>query len=270
VALGALSITADIASNIVNKSHQVPALLRAQGILQLLLGRQDPVTAADMIALTGLPRSTLYLLLDALEQQRWIEKKDAGYIVGLGLYELGSAYLHHDGLQDAFRVAAATFVERYNEVLQLAVLDGVEVVYLAREDAHSTVRLMSDLGSRLPAHACALGKALLSQIDDSRLIALLPEKLAAVTSRTLRDRNLLLRELATVRKQGFARDNQEIADGLICFAVYIGETPLGKRVAVSTSIPSGRLGDDRHTRIIDGIKQVAREIGLRVGARVHR
>ena len=72
-------------------------------------------------------------------------------------------------------------------------LDGTEVVYIAREDSHRPVRLVSDLGSRLPAHCCALGKALLASLSDDALLAVLPDRLQAVTPRTVTRRARLLR-----------------------------------------------------------------------------
>ena len=76
-----------------------PAVDRADAILRLLATRTDPVRPAELAQHTGLAKSTLYLLLDSLEQRRWIEKKGSGYVVGIGLYVLGCAYIHHDGLQ---------------------------------------------------------------------------------------------------------------------------------------------------------------------------
>ena len=136
----------------------VPAIRRAHDILRTLAAQPGPVKASELMRACGLPRSTLYLLLDSLEQRRWIERREGGYIVGIELMALGAAYLRHDSLQTAFHRVAAEFVARCNEVVQLAALDGFEVVYLAREDARRPVRLVSDLGLRLPAHACALGR----------------------------------------------------------------------------------------------------------------
>src|SRR3546814_20964306 len=108
-----------------------------------------------------MPRSSLYLLLDTLVRRRWIDRAGDGYVIGLELMALGAAYLRHDGLQAAFRADASEFVERHNEVMQLAALDGAEGVYLAREEARRPVRRGCELGSRRPAPACPLGLALL-------------------------------------------------------------------------------------------------------------
>lgn len=244
--------------------YDVPAIRRTHDILRVLSSRNSPVKAAQLAQVCGLAKSTLYLLLDCLEQRRWIERKDGGYIIGLELMALGSAYLRHDGLQAAFREAASAFVARSNEVVQLAVLDGFDVVYLAREDARRPVRLVSDLGLRLPAHACALGKALLASLPPDELAARLPAALPRVTDRTITDPAVLRRELDGVREAGLAQDREEVATGLVCYAAYVGVTPLGKRVAVSTSIPTDRLDDFHRHEVMDGIRRVARDVALRV------
>src|SRR5579871_1925372 len=108
--------------------YEVPALRRIHDILDVLAHAPGPMRAAAIAEATGLSRSTLYLMLDSLERRRWIEKRADGYIVGVTLFELGSAYVRHDRLQEVFRHEAAAFVAAHNEVVQLAVLDGAEVV----------------------------------------------------------------------------------------------------------------------------------------------
>jgi len=244
--------------------YDVPAIRRAHEILRVLADRRTPVKAAELGQACQLAKSTLYLLLDCLENRRWIERKDGGYIIGLELMALGFAYLRHDSLQAAFHEAASEFVARHNEVVQLAVLDGFDVVYIAREDARRPVRLVSELGMRLPAHACALGKALLAHLQPDELAACVPDELPRVTDRTLTTREALYQELALVRQMGLGQDLEEVATGLVCYAAYVGVTPLGKRVAVSTSIPTDRLDDAHRRDVMEGIRQVARDIARRV------
>lgn len=242
----------------------VPALDRADIVLQLLASSKEPMRTVELVQRTGLAKSTLYLLLASLEQRRWIEKKSGGYVIGIGLYMLGCAYVHFDDLQSTFRATAADFVMQHNEVVQLAVLQGSDVVYLAREDAHRPVRLVSDIGTRLPAHACALGKALLAQLSDEEVVQLLPDTLQAITDHTITRHEVLCDGLAEIRRTGLARDVEEVAVGLICFAVYVGETPMGRRIAVSTSIPAGRLNKKREKDIIQAIVRVAQQLRLRL------
>lgn len=244
--------------------YDVPAIRRTHDILRVLASRRAPVKASELAESCQLARSTLYLLLDCLEQRRWIERREGGYVIGIELMALGYAYLRQDGLQTAFQAAAGAFVARHNEVVQLATLDGFDVVYLAREDARRPVRLVSDLGLRLPAHACALGKALLASLPPDELAACLPDALPRVTERSLATRAALDQELEQVRSTGLAQDQEEVATGLVCYAAYVGMTPLGKRVAVSTSIPTDRLDAAHRRDVMAGIRLVARDIALRV------
>jgi DNA-binding IclR family transcriptional regulator len=244
--------------------YEVPALRRTGDILQRLATSAAPVQAAELLETTGISKSTLYLLLDSLERRKWIERRSDGYIIGVRLFEIGSAYLRHDGLQEAFRAEAAGFVDLHNEVAQMAVLEGAEVVYVAREDARRPVRLVSDLGTRLPAHCCALGKALLSSLDDTQVAALLPAELTALTPRTITRRPQLLKALAQVRRTGIAQDDEEVAAGLRCFAAYVGRTALGRRVAVSTSVPVDRLTPQRERQIVVSVVELARKVGTRM------
>lgn len=248
------------------EAYEVPALLKIDRLLRILSESREPVRAHDLAERSGLSRSTMYLLLDSLERRHWIAKRRDGYIIGVGLFEMGCAYVQYDGLQQAFRREAVRFVEQHNEVVQLGVLDGAEVVYLAREDAHHPVRLISDLGSRLPAHCCALGKALLASLDDHQIELLLPEQLRAITERTVTHRARLLLELAEVRRSGLARDNQEVLPGTVCFSAYVGQSPLGKRLAVSTSVPIDRLDGRVEPAVIRGIVDMAQRVAGQIRA----
>jgi DNA-binding IclR family transcriptional regulator len=135
------------------------------------------------------------------------------------------------------------------------------VVYIAREYAARPVRLVSDLGSRLPAHCCAPGKALLASISDDEVTALLPKQLAAVTSLTITRRRDLLQALAAIRRSGLAQEREEVTAGLACFAAFVGVTALGKRVAVSTSLLLERLDARREKRMAIAVVEMAHRIG---------
>src|SRR3546814_2969141 len=82
-----------------DSNSAVPAVDRADTVLQMLASSSEPVSPADLALHTGLANSTLYLLLTSLDQRRWIEQNGSGYVIGIGLYMLGFAYVHFDNLQ---------------------------------------------------------------------------------------------------------------------------------------------------------------------------
>ena len=220
----------------------VPAIRRAHDILRTLAAQPGPVKAAELMRACNLPRSSLYLLLDSLERRRWIERREGGYIVGIELMALGAAYLRHDSLQTAFHRVAAEFVARCNEVVQLAALDGFEVVYLAREDARRPVRLVSDLGLRLPAHACALGKAMLAARPPAEVADIFTNHvMASHTSRTVCSLADLESELAEARKRGYATSCGELFDGVHCVAAPVLNSLGHGNIAVSVGGPAAQM-----------------------------
>ncbi len=238
----------------------VPAIARVHDILEALKGTRRPTSARELLALTGMPRSTLYLTLDALERRQWLVKSGDGYAVGVALFEIGSTYLLADFTLDAFRREAAWFVARHNEAVQMAVLDRAEVVYLAREDPSRAVRLVSDIGSRLPAHCSALGRALLASLPDETVQMMVPARLRALTEHSLTKRADLLAALAGVRERGYASEREEACSGLACLAVFVGVSPAGKRIAVSTSVPLDRLTERRETRLLVDLTTLAQRV----------
>ena len=139
--------------------------------------------------------------------------------------------------------------DELGETVQLARLDGTDIIYLAQLPGHYPVRLVSSLGSRLPAHATALGKALLAHREQRDLDTQLHFPLAAFTERTLTDRTRLYENLQLVRTQGVAEDIEEVSRGLFCFAIAVPSSGLPTD-ALSVSVPSVRMTPDNHRRIV--------------------
>ncbi|WP_186064126.1 IclR family transcriptional regulator [Burkholderia gladioli] len=243
-----------------DKPTDVPAIARVHDILEALKTSRRPTSAKDLLALTGMPRSTLYLTLEALERRQWLVKIGDGYAIGVALFEIGSTYLLADFTLDAFRREAAWFVAKHNEAVQMAVLDRAEVVYLAREDPSRAVRLVSDIGSRLPAHCSALGKALLASLDDETVQMIMPARLHALTEHSLTRRADLLAALAEVRERAYAIERGEACTGLACLAVFVGVSSAGKRIAISTSVPVDRLTPQRETRLLVDLTTLAQRV----------
>ncbi|WP_420958459.1 IclR family transcriptional regulator [Burkholderia gladioli] len=243
-----------------DKPTDVPAIARVHDILEALKTSRRPTSAKDLLALTGMPRSTLYLTLEALERRQWLVKIGDGYAIDVALFEIGSTYLLADFTLDAFRREAAWFVAKHNEAVQMAVLDRAEVVYLAREDPSRAVRLVSDIGSRLPAHCSALGKALLASLDDETVQMIMPARLRALTEHSLTRRADLLAALAEVRERAYAIEREEACTGLACLAVFVGVSSAGKRIAVSTSVPVDRLTPQRETRLLVNLTTLAQRV----------
>jgi DNA-binding IclR family transcriptional regulator len=221
------------------RKYWVPALERAQDVLQLVAGQPSKLKLMELSVATGINKSTMFSLLHTMETLNWlIKEKGDTYALGSFFGVIGNAYFAGMTLVKLFEEKAAHSVERLGETLQLARLEKGELVYLAKKDAATQVRLISEPGMRLPAYATAMGKVLLSAMDDAHVLALYKEgTYQAFTPNTVRNDEELLEQLRMARENGFAVDLEEIVLGFCCLAMPILDRNGVRIAAVSCSMP---------------------------------
>jgi DNA-binding IclR family transcriptional regulator len=177
-----------------------------------------------------------------------------------------NAFFQQFDLIDAFRADAPIYMNKMNESIQLASLDGKEIVYLAKEAAPSLVQMVSGPGTRMPAHATGLGKMLLSGIDDSGIKLLYPEEsLTSLTPFTLRTRNELLQQLAVIRKQGYSIDLQEGVMGFNCIAAPIFQSGGQIAASVSFSMPLHHW-EEKREKALKEVLSLAKKLSFSTSA----
>ena len=202
--------------------EQVPGAARALAVLRYLASQPRPVPASQITRALRLPRSTTYHLLAALERERFVTRlpEERRYALGVAAFEIGSAYLRHDGLERLARPLLATLVDEAGETGHLGVLDGRETLYLIEHRSPVGDVLVTDVGVRLPAHLTASGRALLSWLPRQQMTALYPTS-ASLSRRTERgptSLTALRRLLAADRARGFAEEDGEVTDGFASVA----------------------------------------------------
>jgi len=150
--------------------------------------------------------------------------------------------------------------------VQLAVLDGIENVYLAKADCSHPLRLQSEIGKRLYAHATGLGKVLLAFLPHGELTKRLAGvRLPSFTTNTISHPEALLPALEVVRERGFAVDDQEYTPGLVCVAVPIFDRAGHVPAALSASIPLTRATPDQLTIALRSIASASIDLSHRLG-----
>ena len=141
-----------------------PAVITAVRVLDALTAFQGAATLDELTKLLDEPRSSVHRILNTLVESEILQRAGprGGYRIGPKVMTWGSAFLQ--GGQHRRRVleVATPIAARINETVQLAVLDSPDVVFVAYVDSERPVRLVSEVGRRLPAHATAVGKALLA------------------------------------------------------------------------------------------------------------
>jgi IclR family transcriptional regulator, blcABC operon repressor len=237
-----------------------PAVTRAAAILDALaVSPSQPLGTSELARRLGLPKSSIANICAALLEAGFIRRAGAGFGLGRRLAELGGAYLSAIDPVQEFYLAFEGLSEVAADTVQLGVLDGTEVTYIARHDGQQPVRLASEIGRRLPASCTAMGKAALASLPPEELarryagIRWLP----TMTARSHRTVDSLSDDLAAVREQGYAMDDEETMDGVVCLGVAFpgrrsGEGPY----AVSCTILKIQA-DERREPIVAELRRLA-------------
>ncbi|UGS38233.1 Pectin degradation repressor protein KdgR [Capillimicrobium parvum] len=224
-------------------SHGDAVLDRAFQLLRAFSAERPQLTLAEMVARSGLPRSTAHRLACQLERHGALERGDEGWRLGVGLFELGQLVTRRQRLRDLALAHMEDLYEATRATVHLAVLEGDDVLYVEMLSGHRKVPTPSRVGGRMPAHCTGVGKALLAYSDEacSRL-ARATEPLAAVTARSITDPGRLYAELLDVRRRGIAVDREEAAANLMCLAAPLLVAAGVAEAGLSVSMPArGRL-----------------------------
>ncbi|MER7196340.1 IclR family transcriptional regulator [Streptomyces sp. CB01635] len=245
--------------------REVKSAARTVELLELLADRGDrPARLQELAAELGVPRSSMYALLQTLIARGWVRTDATGSLYGIGLRTLltGTTYLDTDPVVRVVRPYLDDASEQLGETIHLARLDGMDIAYLATRESHEYLRTISRVGRWLPAHAGALGKALLAEHPDA---ALPDAPYEALTPRTHTTLAALVADLAQVRARGYSIDREEGVTGIVGFGFALrvnGEAPAHD--AISCSVPVARLTEERERRIVTVMQKVREEIEARL------
>lgn len=240
---------------------EVKSAVRTVAVLELLASRGDrPARLREISEQLRVPRSSMYALLQTLVEHGWVRTDTTGSLYGIGIRALltGTSYLDGDRRVRRVRPYLDEASDALGETIHLARLDDTDVVYLATRESHEYLRSISRVGRRVPAHAGALGKALLAERPDDELP--LPEgPLASCTQNTHTERAALLADLATVRRRGYSIDHEETVVGIagFGFALRYDAPPVD---AISCSVPVSRLTDEHERRIVAVMQEIRAKI----------
>jgi IclR family transcriptional regulator, blcABC operon repressor len=245
----------------VDAGSMVPAVTRAGAILDMLAETGGiPAGPSELARRLGLPKSSIANICNALADIGYLRRVGTGFALGRKLAELGGAYLAAVDAVQEFYEACRLLPTGSEETIQLAVLDGVEMTYLARHDGQQPVRLTSQIGRRLPATVTATGKAALASLDprelERRLAAL--GELPILTARSHRTLDALRADLIEVRRRGYAIDAEETVEGVVCFGVMIpGRRPGEGPYAASITLLKVRATEERVPALVADLHLLA-------------
>lgn len=210
----------------ISQPTRVPAASRTLAVLRALAKLGQPTTASALSQKTGIPRSSIYQLLEVLEAESFVIHfaEESRWGLGVAAFELGSAYLRHDPLERVARPILAKLARSAEKevpaVAQLGVLHGTETLYLLKELPTKAVSVVTEVGVRLPAHLTASGRSLLSPLSKEQLRAIYAR--AEFVNRTgvgPTNYSELGRLLQTERELGYSIEEGHVTSGYTSIAV---------------------------------------------------
>ena len=250
--------------------YRIQAIERAVAILGAFSAEEPELGVSDLASRLGLHKSTVHRFVVNLEAAGFLERTrtTARYRLGLRIFELGGLVLKQMNLWEEALPYLEWLVNESHETGHLAVFAGGEAVYIEKVEARRSLRIPSAVGRGYPAHATSLGKVLLANVEDPRVVDdLIAERgLAKFAPNTITDPDRLRAELQEVRERGYAVDDEEYEEGLRCIgAPIIGHT--GQVVAaIGMGGPVTRVTPERVEELGSIVMEAADGLSRRMGA----
>lgn len=242
------------------RKYWVPALERADLILTAISKKPGEYKLMDLCEATGINKSSMFSLLRTMETLAWVKKdENEAYALGAGVSYYNTVFneshKQNINLVEHFLKLASESARNVGETFQLSVLDRSEILYLAKQEGASLVKLESSPGMRFPAHATAMGKMMLALLPVEELERRYPDRtLSPVTARTVTDWNEFLAVLAVIRKDGYAVDHEEVIQGICCVAAPVLDASGNAVASVSTSMLQHAYADKQESAVTEVVR----------------
>jgi DNA-binding IclR family transcriptional regulator len=247
----------------------VPAVERAVRLLDALALARRPASLASLARILPAPKSSLHGLLATLVELDLVRRDEAGeFALGPRALQWAGAYSLKSDVVGAFHQHADRTAELASETVMLAVLDGSDVLYLACRPGSRALAVNFRVGGRYPACCTSSGKAMLANLNEAAVRSLYAgnRQLPRPTRHSVASLAALERQLAEVRRRGYAIDDEEVAEGMQCFGAPVfaagSATPVA---AVAVSLIKAGTGAARRAQVIAAVRALAAGLSARLG-----
>lgn len=250
------------------KGRMIASVQRAIDILNLYDNRHYELGVTDIARSLDAPKSTISGLINTLEANKILEQNPITrkYHLGVKLVEYGSILLNQIDLRDMALPYLHDLLDWCNESVNLAVRDDSHVIYIERLFGTNLLGMRSEIGKREPIHTTALGKAILSRMNEGEMREVLSHAdLTPKTPYTITDQKSLMENIRLCRQQGFSIDNEENELGGRCVAAPILDFRGDPVAALSISVPLQRMPEGDIQKFGNKVREVAMTISRRLG-----
>jgi IclR family transcriptional regulator, KDG regulon repressor len=243
---------------------------KALKVLQAFTEDRTELGVTQIAELLKSHKSSVSRILMTLMAEGFVEKSPLTnkYRLGMKLVELGNRALSRFDLKDYASPYLEALAQKTNEIIHLSILDKSEILYIDKKGTGQVLTVATRIGGRNPAHACGMGKVLLSGLSQEELMKVLSTApLKQFTPTTVTEVPRLLKEFEKIRRQGFAIDNEESFPGIKCVAAPITDGRGNVIAAMSATVPTQRMEKERMkelaTMVTDCARQISEQIKIR-------
>lgn len=238
-------------------------IARAAAVLRTLENRDGGLSCAQIASDTGLPRTTVTRLIQALDAQQLVSRASDGWKLGPALARLAASA--HTDIVALARPHLEAISRHTRETVQLLVARGENAILVEQCASDQVLRVVHRVGAALPLYCTAPGKALLAQLSDEEMVHLLVSPLEARTPRTLASIAELTARLEQIRTTRVAENWEEYLEG-VCGVAAVVRTGSGERYALSISAPTHRFERAREAlsaSLLRGVSAIEASLGVK-------
>lgn len=246
------------------KVQIVKSVIKALDILEVLSNKGEQGVSEIARQLT-LDRSTTFRIISTLKSKGYLcqNPENKKYSNSFKLFEMGNHVVHNMGLKKEAFPFLRDLAEKTHEAVNIAVRHDKSVIYIDKIESNSTIKVDLNIGRRVPLYCTGLGKIFLAFLPEDAVKALLsPEPFKQFTPQTLTDLKSIRSELILIRSQGYALDNEEYVEGLLCIAAPVFGYKGDLIASISVALPKYIYFDntEKMSEIRDHVVAIAKKL----------
>jgi IclR family transcriptional regulator, pca regulon regulatory protein len=237
-------------------------LAKGLHVLRAFSREAPALSLSDVAGVTKLPPATARRCLHTLEELGYVTRSGRLFLLRPKVLELGAGYLDSMDIENLTKTHLEEVANRTGDSAAMTVLDGTDVVYVARASVRTLMRLEAHVGSRFPAYPTSMGRVLLAGLSQEGLARYFEEAtFTALTKHTVTDRTKLARLIADCRRVGYSAVEDELAYGVVAVAVPVLDGAGRVVAAINNSSHSKKITRTQMVRErVDMLRAVSRQI----------
>lgn len=218
---------------------------RVVNVLREIRYSESGLTLKEISDKTNIPMSTLSPIVKTLLMNKFLEQHENKYVLGLELFKIANSYVNTSNALTIIKDYMKNIVDECNEICQLGIYEkSGQVFYLAKVEPTQSIKIISNVGTKIAANASALGKALLSQFSENEIREVFKDGMKKYTENTITSVDKLIKQIDEFKEVGYFEEMGEVSEDIRCIAIPL---IIRKNIvaALSISVPIFRANEER-------------------------